>query len=151
MSESMISASDHRLKQEVVSLRRSLLQNQGELHDYKSGIASDLLRLFMPAPGPGLRLKASEPALHAMPGVVREVLSKDGRSIGISYQDLLAVVTLAAKERQQRLELLEAQEVSEVAQQNEQEGLIQDLLQQVDHLSTRLDLLRYRHRSRGLR
>lgn len=147
----MISASDHRLKQEVVSLRRSLLQNQGELHEYKSGIASDLLRLFMPAPGPGLRLEASEPALHAMPGVVREVLSKDGRSIGISYQDLLAVVTLAAKERQQRLELLEAQEVSEVAQQNEQEGLIQDLLQQVDHLSTRLDLLRYRHRSRGLR
>jgi len=143
MSESMVSASDHRLKQEVESLQRSLLRKQGEAES--SGIASDLLRLFAPGPG-SLQLEASERAFQALPGVVRQMPSKDGRRLGISYQDLLAVITLAAKERQQRLELLEAQEAAEVAQQDQQEGLIQALLKQVEQLSTRLDLLRYRSR-----
>eukprot|EP00434_Breviolum_minutum_P003598 symbB.v1.2.003167.t1/scaffold173.1/size339812/10 len=157
----MVSASDHRLKQEVESLQRSLLRKQGEAES--SGIASDLLRLFAPGPG-SLQLEASERAFQALPGVVRQMPSKDGRRLGISYQDLLAVITLAAKERQQRLELLEAweqtnqgdlhrsqpmskaQEAAEVAQQDQQEGLIQALLKQVEQLSTRLDLLRYRSR-----
>lgn len=149
-SESIISASDHRLKREVEPLHRSLKGELGELPARPDGIASSLLRLLAPMPGSGLQLQASEHAFQALPGVVREVAGKDGRHFGISYQDLLAVIALAAQEREQHLRTLEAQEAFELKQQDEQEGLIQALLKQIEQLSTRFAVLRHGSKTRSL-
>jgi len=152
MSESIISASDRRLKREVRPLLESLRGTTSQLAgrqktQAQKGVAS-LLETLVPSDEasaddgrPDLRLEASDKAAEALPGVVREAAGKRG----ISYQDLIAVITMAAKERQQRLDALEEQEAAENAQYSEQEDLIQVLLQQVKDLSSRFTRLRYRH------
>ncbi|CAK9040211.1 unnamed protein product [Durusdinium trenchii] len=147
-SESIISASDHRLKREVEPLHRSLKGELGELPARPDGIASSLLRTLA-LPGSGLQLQASEHAFQALPGVVREVAGKDGRHFGISYQDLLAFLA-CLQEREQHLRTLEAQEAFELKQQDEQEGLIQALLKQIEQLSTRFAVLRHGSKTRSL-
>lgn len=160
-SESIISASDRRLKREVLPLVRSLRGEQAPptgkpaaaMESASSSIASSLLRLLIPKEeeqGP-LHLKTDRRAAEALPGVVRplpgageEGEGKETRN-GISHQDLLAVITLAAKERQQRLDALEAQEAAEEELHEEQRSLIEVLTAQVKDLSARFSRLRYRH------
>ncbi|CAE6921403.1 Lsm7 [Symbiodinium sp. CCMP2592] len=141
-SESIISASDSRLKREVLPLYRSLLEKREQSAGEGAGgeerqdiSASSLLRLLVPdgSSDPlNLKLEATDESLRSLPGVVRQMPNQGGR-LGISHQDLLAVITLAAKERERRLEALEAQEDAEIAQQEEQNGLIQVPKQQETH------------------
>ncbi|CAE7798512.1 Lsm7 [Symbiodinium sp. CCMP2456] len=152
-SESIISASDSHLKREVLPLYRSLLE-KGEQNRAGGGAgneerddisASSLLRLLVPdgSSDPlNFKLEATDESLRSLPGVVREMPNQGGR-LGISHQDLLAVITLAAKERERRLQALEAEEEAEIAQQEEQNGLIQALFSQVEQLTKRFTLLRY--------
>eukprot|EP00913_Durusdinium_trenchii_P010110 g9482.t1 len=53
-------------------------------------------------------------------------------------------------EREQHLRTLEAQEAFELKQQDEQEGLIQALLKQIEQLSTRFAVLRHGSKTRSL-
>jgi len=151
MSESIISASDRRLKREVRPLLESLRGERPPKAQIPQGVASSLLGKLVPSDEPSsdaipnLRLEASEEAQEALPGVVRDIPGEAAGKRGISYQDLLAVITMAAKERQQRLDALEELEAAENAQYNEQEELIQVLLQQVKDLSTRFARLRFRY------
>lgn len=163
-SESIISASDRRLKREVLPLVRSLRGDKAPpigkpaaaMETASSSIASSLLRLLIPKEEEEqrpLNLKTDQRAAEALPGVVRplpgageEGEGKETRQRhGISHQDLLAVITLAAKERQQRLEALEAQEAAEEELHEEQQSLIEVLTAQVKDLSARFSRLRYRH------
>jgi len=151
-SESIISASDSHLKREVLPLYRSLLEKREQSAGEGAGgeerqdiSASSLLRLLVPDGSSeplNLKLEATDESLRSLPGVVRQMPNQGGR-LGISHQDLLAVITLAAKERERRLEALEAQEEAEIAQQEEQNGLIQALFSQVEQLTKRFTLLRY--------
>ncbi|CAE8655656.1 unnamed protein product, partial [Polarella glacialis] len=115
-------------------------QSQGE--SLPPAVASDLLRTLVPEELPDQR-NLTNKQKQALPGVVREVPGRSGVR-GIRQQDLLAVLTMAAKERQQRLEALEAQEAAENELLDEQEGLVQALLSHVDLLSERFGRLRRR-------
>lgn len=88
----------------------------------------------------------AEDVERALPDVVRTAAAAvpgggGGRKL-VAYQDLLAVLALAAKERQRRLELHEAQEAAEVAELRRQGDLLDALESQAGGLLGRFARLR---------
>mmetsp|Transcript_67238 Transcript_67238/g.136911 ORF Transcript_67238/g.136911 Transcript_67238/m.136911 type:complete len:237 (-) Transcript_67238:52-762(-) len=148
-AESIISASDRRLKQDVAPLYQTLLERGRGKGGPAAAAASELLASLRPrrfggdsgAGGAGSARYAFEAdeMEQVLPGVVRQAA---GGSEGIVYQDLLAVIALAAKERQRRLDLHQAQEVLENAIIEEQDSLLQALWRQLDALRRRFLRLR---------
>jgi len=169
-AESIISASDRRLKRGIEPLYRSLLRGKQRgaaeaAREQPSGwpamTASGLLALLRPSGGTssllgllsgglggasnqraekqGFSLDA-EGVAQALPDVVRESPRQGGKMV--AYQDLLAVVTLAAKERQRRLELHEQLEKAEEEELRRQGDLLEALEGQADRLLGRFARLR---------
>lgn len=157
--ESIVSASDRRLKREIWPLAQTLPTKAGG----KPTSASDILQALNPIRSftlPSLNRAKEEPRIlfnaeeveEVLPELVREnPAAPDGETTtpdkgkGILYQDFLALLTLAAQERQKRLEQHRIREQEEILRIQEQESLIEMMERQVDALKGRFTRLRSRN------
>jgi len=167
--ESIVSASDRRLKREIAPLASSLRKTASTSD---SPTASELLQALNPKryeaiesasvsfklPGMSRSREGQEPAKirfeadevgEVLPDLVWPPLGADapesGVKKGILYQDFLALLTLAAQERQRRLEDHMLREQEETARIQSQESMIAVLEAQVSALRGRFGLLRSRN------
>lgn len=171
--ESIVSASDRRLKRDVHSLAATLPRKTFSSKSVDGQPASDALQALRPkryqglgARGFGLRglkespIEEEEPSIRFDPREVEEVLpdlvlphpsAAQGADAadaevrtGILYQDFLALLALAAQERQRRLEQHLVREREEVIRLQQQEIVIEGLERQVNALRGRFTRLRNR-------
>eukprot|EP00928_Gymnodinium_smaydae_P084009 TRINITY_DN6723_c4_g1_i3.p1 TRINITY_DN6723_c4_g1~~TRINITY_DN6723_c4_g1_i3.p1 ORF type:complete len:352 (+),score=51.27 TRINITY_DN6723_c4_g1_i3:43-1098(+) len=166
-TESILSSSDERLKRDVRPLHRTLLdrlRTSPASGDFgaaggappEAGVASWVLRALKPqrwaeepsTPGSQTRFRfgfdASETEKVA-PGVVWETsnkLEQDSSQKLINYQDLIALVVLAAQERQRQLDAAELREAEEEAQLEAQDALMEQMEAQLGSLRKRFKRLR---------
>jgi len=162
--ESIVSASDRRLKRQILPLAKSL--RASGTHSSEAPTASKLLEALNP-----MRFKGSDPQSTATPGLsrsqkepriafqadeVEEVLpdlvrpapalaTDSGVGKGILYQDFIALLTLATQERQRRLEQHQIREHEETVRIQQQEALIEVLERQMNALRGRFRRLRSWH------
>lgn len=130
-ADSIISSSDRRLKRKVVPLQHTLHVGR---RTPKQARASRLLRELHPrrvAVASGEAGRPPEVKYALGTAEVMRLLPGAARQDGILYQDIIAVIALAAKERQQRLDDSQAAEAQDEARIRQQDGLIQALERQV--------------------
>lgn len=165
--ESIVSASDRTLKREIQPLATTLKKNLGGAQSSQERTASRVLQALNP-----MRLKGTqgghsaektkeEPRILFEADDVEEVLpelirpapglretsqaSDAGVGKGILYQDFIALLTLAAQERQRRLEEHQVREREENLRIQQQEQFIEMLEKQVNALRGQFRRLRSRN------
>jgi len=160
-AESIVSASDRRLKQSIAPLRHALPIGAGHDKFPASRVLDQLLprRVITGRRGDGyidgspqtnLRrsearyLLGTDEVKRVLPSIVRIGSDRRDSSEGVAYQDMLAVAALAAKERHRALGLHEAQAAEEEARLEAQEEAIQVLERQLNLLHGRFVRLQRR-------
>jgi len=156
-AESIVSASDRRLKQSITPLRRALTVGAGISRSPASRVLNQLLprRVITGRHSDGYsdsntrtELRRSEARYQLSADEVRRVLPSivhpSGSTEGVAYQDMLAVAALAAKERQRALDLHQAQAAAEDARLEAQEEVIRALEQELNLLRGRFARLQRR-------
>lgn len=147
-SESIISASDRRLKRRIEPLERTLaaraLSNPGEMPGSDRAKAVGwLLRELRPVSyhfkeGPEAKLARygfiAQELEKVMPELVRD--HKDRKHV--VYQDLVALLTLASQVQQDRLEEYEARARKRAEKLKEQDSLLAKLTRAVTRLAARI-------------
>lgn len=164
-AESIISASDRRLKREILPLANSLPQALNDARTRETPTASRLLQALNPVRWHGSDLevrleshKAQDSKILFQADEVEKVfphLIRQGSGVtptseanvgkGVLYQDFVALLMLAAQERQRRLIQHEAEENEENLRIQQQEELIDVLEKQVRSLRKRFARLRSLH------
>jgi len=148
-TESIISASDRRLKREVEPLVKRFLNVDGAT---VSALLSRLRPKCLHASGEQQGFSEEPPktigrdcfVLDAddLEGIFPDVVRGTEKDKKIVYQDLLALLAMAAKERQQQLELHEALESQEQNELKLQEAKIEALEAEAQSLSRRFVRIR---------
>jgi hypothetical protein len=163
-AESIVSASDRRLKQEISPLSSTLQESDSRKSSSDAQTASRLLQALNPKhftiagrqastttsshrpEDPSIRFDAEE-VEKVLPELVRPtsgIAPSSGSTVGkgVLYQDFIAVLTLAAQERQRQLEQHQIREAEEVLRIRQQDEMIELMERQVQALSGRFTRLR---------
>lgn len=155
-TESIISASDRRLKRSVVPLYETLLGTRRQLAGGSAEVARDAASNILQHLQPNVLSMTDEAASttapkyalstedvkRALPDLVRTT-GTGGE--GINYQDLIAVIALATKERQEKLNAHEEAEAAELRVIERQDALLHLMETQLSELKTRLTRLMGKH------
>lgn len=161
--ESILSASDRRLKHDILPLANTLQEKSSAKFSTQMPTASRLLQALNPMRFVGVTSSStvedldrrkdggirfdSDEVEKVLPELVRPTHQTAPTDIvrkGVLYQDFIAILTLAAQERQRKLEEHQAREAEEILLIRQQEAMIDALETQVKSLNGRFTRLRSR-------